>query len=287
MFQLSLRLKLIVLALFAITVPGLLCGYAVWTRHGANTTGSSLVHGTQATRLTTITMPRLQDLFVPFLLVVPLQATVTWQNDDVVGHLIATTTQADHFLNQEAFSLYASPGQRVQFTFSRPGLYHYYDPTMSTWNRALARVAANSGTPHFPLAMDGVIWVQGHISGLPTAAINHVLAGHDDFASEFLAINQPGGITWHNFDEDAHFVGLVDGWASPVNPVDIGLYRIAGTSDVPGGATITVLFNVPGLYYYYCRNHDRVDPLSHRAQALPMASEYPIPMEGFVLVLKP
>jgi hypothetical protein len=86
-------------------------------------------------------------------------------------------------------------------------------------------------------------------------------------------------------DEDPHFVGLVEGWSAPVNPVDIGLYRIAGTDDVPGGARISVLFDTPGLYYYYCRNHDQVDPLTHRARALPMASEYPIPMEGFVLVV--
>jgi len=285
MFQLSLRLKLIIVALLTIAVPGLVCGYTVWTRHAPNTDSSSRIHGTQPSPRTTITIPRWQDLFVPFLLVVPLYATVTWQNDDAVGHLVVPTAQSEHFLNQQAFSFYVPAGQRVQFTFSQPGLYHYYDPTMSTWNTALARVVANKDTPHFPLAMDGVIWVQGHISGLSTSAINHVLASHDDFASEFLAINQPGGVTWHNFDEDTHFVGLVGGWSSPVNPVDIGLYRIGGTREVRGGANITVLFNVPGLYYYYCRNHDRVDPLTHRVQALPMASEYPIPMEGFVLVL--
>jgi plastocyanin len=284
-FQMSMRLKLIIVVLLTIAIPGLVCGYTLWTRHALNPVSSSHVYGTQPSSRTTITIPRLQDLFVPFLLVVPLYATVTWQNDDIVGHLVVTTAQADKFLNQQALSLYTPAGQRIQFTFSRPGLYHYYDPTWSTWNSGLARVAANRGTPHFPLAMDGVIWVQGHISGLPTAAINHIPAGHDDFASEFLAINQPGGVTWHNFDGDAHFVGLVEGWSSPVNPVDIGLYRIAGTGEVSGGATVTILFNVPGLYYYYCRNHDQVDPLTHRAQAKPVASEYPIPMEGFVLVL--
>jgi hypothetical protein len=63
------------------------------------------------------------------------------------------------------------------------------------------------------------------------------------------------------------------------------LYRLAGTGEVTGGGSTTVLFNTPGLYYYYCRNHDKVDPATKRAFPLPMASEYPIPMEGFVLVI--
>jgi plastocyanin len=211
--------------------------------------------------------------------------TVTWRNDDTATHVVTTTAQQNRFLNRQDFSFCIPTGGQVQFTFSQAGLYHYYDTTMSTWNTTLSRAAAKKGTPHFPLAMDGVIWIQSAIPDLPTAAINHIPAGHDEFANEFLAIAQPGGVTWHNSDEDPHFVGLVGGWPTPVNPVDIGLYRIAGTDDVPGGATVTVLFDTPGLYYYYCRNHDLVDPLTHRARALPKASEYPIPMEGFVLVM--
>ncbi len=222
---------------------------------------------------------------MPFLLVVPLHSTVTWHNDDSVAHVVATTALQSRFLNQQMFSFRVQAGRQVQFTFGQAGLYHYYDPTMSAWNSTLARVAAQPGTPHFPLAMDGVIWVQGPISDRPTAATNSIPAGHDDFTNEFLALGDHGGVTWHNFDEDPHFVGLVAGWQKPINPVDIGLYRIAGTDDVRGGEAVTVLFNTPGLYYYYCRNHDQVDPLTHRVQALPMASEYPIPMEGFVLVM--
>jgi plastocyanin len=129
--------------------------------------------------------------------------------------------------------------------------------------------------------------VQGPLHKLPQSTINFVVQGHDMFASEFIAIATNGAVTWHNLDEDPHFVGLVAGWSSPsspINPVDIGLYRIAGTDEIPGGDSITVLFTHPGLYYYYCRNHDRVDPQTHRAKPLMMASEYPIPMEGFVLV---
>jgi plastocyanin len=286
-FKRSLHLKLIMAVLLICVVLGLLWGYFLWALHPLSTSSHDRTPTKTSSALTTIAIPKAQDLFVPFLLVVPLHTTVTWHNADLVAHEVTTTAQQSHFLNPQGFSFHVPAGGQVQFTFSRAGLYHYYDPTMSSWNATFSRVAAYRGTLPFPLAMDGVIWVQGPISGLPTAVINPIPAGHDMFANEFLAIGHPGGITWHNFDEDPHFVGLVAGWSTPINPVDIGLHRIAGTNDVPGGETVTVLLDTPGLYYYYCRNHDRVDPHTHRAQALPKASEYPLAMEGFILVVGP
>jgi plastocyanin len=285
MFKLSLRLKLIKVVLLSGVVFGLIFGYPVWAHRFLGAASPDRVHTQASHLLTTITIPKTQDLFTPFLLTVPLHTAVTWRNDDTVTHVVTTTPQQNRFLNLQAFSFRIPAGKQLQITLGQAGLYHYYDTTMSTWNATLSRVAANRGAPHFPLAMDGVIWVLGPIKGLPTAAINPISAGHDNFTNEFLAISQPGGVTWHNFDADPHFVGLVSDWSTPFNPVDIGLYRIVGTDDIPGGASATVLFNMPGLYYYYCRNHSQIDPLTHRAQALPMASEYPIPMEGFVLVM--
>ena len=243
--------------------------------------------------LTTVTMAQGQDLFYPFILAVPPNSTVTWQNHDSVAHTITTTPDQTPFLNLRAFSLTAAAGQQVHFQLTQPGLYHYYDPTVATWNKADARVAARKGVPNYPLAMDGVIWVTGAISNLPSATTNRIPPMHDDFASEFLAIT-PGSISWHNFDSDPHFVALVPGWPATldpppaeINPADIGVNRIAGTDDVPGGDTITVIFSKPGLYYYYCVNHAHVDAATHRAEAFEMASEYPIPMEGFILVTDP
>jgi len=138
--------------------------------------------------------------------------------------------------------------------------------------------------------MDGVIWVKGAISNLPSATTNRIPPKHDDFQTEFLAIN-PGSVSWHNFDTDPHFLSLVPGWSDAddqpqavINPADIGINRIAGTDDVPGGDTIAVIFSKPGLYYYYCPNHAHIDAATHRAEAFKLASEYPIPMEGFILV---
>ena len=232
-----------------------------------------------------VTIPRSQDLFEPFILPVEPHTIVVWKNDDSVAHTFTTTPNHNTFLNPRSFSLTVAAGKSLQFTFTQPGIYHYYDTAASTWNTVFSRVAARKDSPRYPLAMDAVIWVRGPINGIPPATLNHIPAGHDEFANEFIAISSPGAASWHNFDEDPHFFGLAPNWPAPVNPVDVGLYRIAGTQDVPGGQTITILFNTPGLYYYYCRNHDRVDPATNRAQALTKASEYPLPMEGFILVV--
>jgi plastocyanin len=232
-----------------------------------------------------VTIPRAQDLFEPFILAIAPHTLVTWQNNDTITHRFTTTPDHKTFLNPQSFSLTLVAGKSIQFTFTQPGLYHYYDTAAATWNTTFSRVAATKGTPHFPLAMDAVIWVRGPISGLPSTAINHIPEGHDEFASEFIAISSPGAASWHNFDEDPHFFGIVPNWPAPINPVDVGLYRMAGTQDVPGGQTVTILFNMPGLYYYYCRNHDVIDVTTNRARPLTKASEYPLPMEGFVLVV--
>jgi plastocyanin len=240
--------------------------------------------------LTTVTIPQGQELFEPFILAVQPNTTVIWQNHDTATHTIMTTPEQTSFLNLHAFSLTVAAGQRVQFKLIEPGLYHYYDPTMTTWNTSDARVAANKGVPNYPLAMEGVIWVKGAISNLPSATTNRIPSMHDDFVTEFLAITA-GSVSWHNFDTDPHFVALVPGWEASgdpsqaeINPADVGVNRIAGTADVPGGDTITVIFSKPGLYYYYCVNHAHIDAATHRAEAFKSASEYPIPMEGFILV---
>jgi plastocyanin len=285
---------LVVVLVFDLVVGGIL-GAVLGPTLFANrntTPGASAPHTKTSPSQTTVTIAQGQGLFEPFILAVAPNTTVTWQNNDTVAHTIVTTPDQTPFLNLHAFSLTVAAGQRAGFKLVQPGLYHYYDPTMAAWNRADARVAANKGVPNFPLAMDGVIWVKGAISNLPSATTNRIPPSHDDFVSEFLAIT-PGSVSWHNFDSDPHFVALVPGWSAisdppqvpaDINPTDIGVNRIAGTDDVPGGDTITVIFSKPGLYYYYCVNHAHIDAATHRAEAFKGASEYPIPMEGFLLV---
>lgn len=234
-----------------------------------------------------VTIPKGQGLFSPFILAVKPNTIVTWQNNDSVSHTIMTTWDQSTFLNPQAFSLRADAGQKVAFTFTRSGLYDYFDNTRAKWVDADQRVKANTGVPNFPLAMEGVIWVQGHMSGLPSSADNVIPNGKDEFTTDFIAIKQGGTVVWHNRDTDKHFVAVVYGWSVPINPADIGPYQIKGTQAAPPtGAIIAVTFTTPGLYYYYyCSAHADVNGTWHRAQARKDASEAPIPMEGFVLVV--
>jgi plastocyanin len=284
-----LHIRIVVLVFAVGSAIGVVVGPTLFARQsGSTSAGTELSH---MAPLTTVTISRSQGVFEPFILKVQPNTTVTWRNNDRVAHVFMTTPDQSPFLNVEAFSLHVAAGGRVHFTFRQPGLYHYYDTTMATWNAAVARVAAKKGVPQFPLAMDGVIWVQGSISNLPSGATNHIPDGHDDFASEFIAL-KTGLVAWHNLDTDPHFISVVGGWSVPhnpsqagINPTDVGLNRIDGTATVPGGDTINLLFRTPGLYYYYCANHARINTTLHRVEALPVTSEYPIPMEGFVLVV--
>jgi plastocyanin len=232
-----------------------------------------------------ITIPESKNLFEPFILPVELGTTVTWQNNDAHAHPFTTTADHNTFLNRQSFSFNVAAGKSVRFTFTRPGLYHYFETRLDSWNSAFSRVVAGAKKVNYPLAMDGIIWVQGPIANLPSTTLNYVLKGHDDFAYEFLAVRRDGVVTWHNLDADAHFVGPVSGWPYPLNPADFGSYRLSGTDAMPGGEFTSVLFHTPGLYYYYCRNHDQVDAVDNRVYPLAVASDFPIPMEGFVLVV--
>ena len=232
-----------------------------------------------------VTIPPGQELFVPFILAIQPNTMVTWQNDDTISHTIMTTWDQSNFLNPQAFSLTAAAGQTVSFTFTRPGIYDYFDHAKARWVDADQRVKAEASVPHFPLAMEGIIWVQGPIRALPSAATNLIPNGKDDFMTDFIAITAGGTVSWHNSDTDEHFVDLVYSWSGPINPAEIGPYPVKGTQEAPpAGETATVTFPMPGLYYYYCSAHADVNVTWHRAQAHQDASEFPIPMEGFVLV---
>lgn len=287
MLKAPMRLSVVIAVLVADLVLGVVIGVVLGTTIFApnRSPASTRVATPIPLPLPTVTIPQGQDSFEPFILPVKPNTTVTWKNNDAMAHSIVTTPDQNNFLNLQAFSLNVAAGQSVTFTFKMPGLYHYYDNTLSRWDTATARVAAKKWVSHFPLAMDGVIWVQGPISNLPSGGTNRIPNMHDDFATEFMAINQGGTMSWHNFDTDPHILAQVPGWTAPINPAQIGINRIAGTDDVPGGDTVTLIFNTPGLYYYYCANHAQIDTTWHRAQAFKMASEYPIPMEGFVLVV--
>ncbi len=233
----------------------------------------------------TVVIPQAQDIFVPFILPVQMHATVTWHNDDVVPHTIVTTPENDVYLNVQTITLTVQPHQTVSLKLDHAGLYHYYDSQFATWDSSYQRVAPNKGVPKFPMEMDGVIWVQGNIPNLPASAANAVVHLKDQILHNFVAIKTGGSVSWHNYDTDAHFFQTVLGYDAPINPVDVGINNLLGSdASPPDGETRSITFDQPGLYYYYCFTHAEVDPITLRVIAKDMASEYPIQMEGFVLV---
>ena len=90
----------------SLLIPVLLTyiGPLIWAHHSLNTSSPGPLRTQTPPRPAIITIPREEDLFVPFLLVVPLHTPVTWRNDDTVAHLVTTTAQQSRFLNRQAFS---------------------------------------------------------------------------------------------------------------------------------------------------------------------------------------
>jgi plastocyanin len=210
---------------------------------------------------------------------------VTWTNHDAVDHTITTTPDKTAYLNPAPLSLSVPAGGSVSYTFTKPGLYQYFDTTMATWNGDIHRVKANDGAPSYLLAMEGIVWVQGPIADLSSSVTNPI-PGKDEFASDFLAIKQGGTVAWYNADTDKHVIALVPGWGGQINPTALSSGVIEGTDDAPpNGETKMMTFGTPGLYYFYCSAHASIQATWRRAVAHPDASEQPIPMEAFVLVV--
>ena len=235
--------------------------------------------------LAVVTIPAGQDVFDPYIMPVQSGEPVTWHNADGVAHTLTTVPQQSNFLNPITFALTLAPGQTASVTLTRPGIYYYYDTTEGSWDVTAHRVLPNQGLPRYPMSMEGIIWVQGAIPGLPAHVANSVVHLHDQIAQFIVAVRTGGTVSWQNFDTDAHFFQTVLGWDAPINPVEVGIYNLLGEDAMPPlGQTRSLTFDKPGLYYYFCFTHATVDPVLLRVYARPIASEYPIAMDGFVLV---
>ena len=108
-----------------------------------------------------VTIPQGQDLFTPFILAVQPNTIVTWQNNDSVSHTIMTTWDQSTFLNPQAFSLSAAAGQKVSFTFTKPGLYYYYCSAHADVNLTWHRIQAHKDASEAPIPMEGFVLVVG------------------------------------------------------------------------------------------------------------------------------
>lgn len=267
-------------------IPGLLAGLGALALAVALLSGCGLDANAAHAPRPVVTIPTGEQVFAPFIVVTQPHVPVTWTNADGVAHRIVTTPDRTAYLNPAPLALDIPAGKSASFSFTAPGLYDYYDPAQANWDGVEHRVAAKPGVPRFPLAMEGVIWVQGPVAAVGETATNPI-PGKDEFASDFLAVREGGTVAWYNADTDKHNVALVPGWVGGVNPTtDAAPALLDGSDDAPpNGQTKTTTFTTLGLYYYYCSLHASVDQTWHRAVALPTASERPLPMETFVLVV--
>src|SRR5579859_3458136 len=101
-----------------------------------------------------VTIPSSRNLFEPFILPVKPGTVVIWQNNDAQPHPFTTTPESNTFLNRQNFSFNLTAGASAHFTFTKPGLYHYFETRLDSWNSALARVVAGNKKINYPLSME-------------------------------------------------------------------------------------------------------------------------------------
>src|SRR5579872_5097706 len=107
MLKIPLRLAIVSAVLLSGLGIGVTLGAVIYAAHTSHAVPAT---PDKKAQLTTITMPRAQDLFEPFILPVPLHATVTWKNDDTVTHIFTTTPDKNIFLNPQSFSFTVAAG---------------------------------------------------------------------------------------------------------------------------------------------------------------------------------
>ena len=261
----------------------------------------STAAGEHATGALDATITVTNGRFMPFIQVIHSGQVLHWVNTDAVAHQVRTTPppgpikgdtsgltlNTSLYLNPSAFSISIQAGHTLDQSLQTPGLYDYYDASFAQWNSDHNRVQALTDMPNFPVAMEGILWVQGPISGMSDHVRNGVITGEDEFVFDFVAVPAGGTVSFQNFDIDQHAIDFATKWSAPIDPATItaGPVTIDGIDGAPPhGQTVTFTFKTPGLYYYYCPIHADLDPVTKRAVAHADASEYPLAMEGFILV---
>lgn len=219
--------------------------------------------------------------FSPFIQVVPVNTTVAFINNDVVGHNIINTLNSNSFLNPVAYGMTLLPHTQQETTFTAPGIYDIYDNVFATYNDAEQRVTALPQSPvaPYPLAIEGILWVQGDISGLSATADATINTNTHNIDNNFLAITKGGSIAWHNDSTTAVTLQPVPGWQAPINPVALPPITIAGL------ATVNQTYSTPGLYYFYSPTYADINQTLHRAVSRSTSADFPVAFEGFVLVV--
>lgn len=212
----------------------------------------------------TVSLPG--DYFKPYALSVNVGDTVQFVNSDTDTHTVVSTPDAP-----AAIELTTEGGKSASFTFSKPGIYHYYCTLHALMDSNSNMVKAIKTADQFPGAMDGFIFVTGKDMNLPSTAT--VTMPGDYFAPVALMVKAGAVVSFVNKDTDLHTVVTVPG-----APADVELAT-------KGGETATFTFTKPGLYFYYCTMHALYDDKSGLVKSVPGTDVYPAPMQGLIMVV--
>ena len=233
---------------------------AIWVGAGSSAAPARAAVGTAA-----ITMPA--DRFVPFAQTVNVGDTVSWQNKDGDLHTVVTVPGNA----PEALNLTVKPAATATFTFTKPGLYWYYCNLHATWDAGSNQVKAMSTVDDPSQPMEGTILVLGAGSA---AAPAQVVTPGDAFSPFVTTVTAGSTVTWKNTDADIHTVTSAPGNA----PAPIAL-------TLKPGASGSMTFTTPGLYWYYCNLHATWDAETAQVSANATSDEPSEPMMGVVAVL--
>jgi plastocyanin len=222
--------------------------------HGSGTAGAGAAGA--------VTIPG--DSYNPAVVVIDVGQTVTWVNKDTDPH-VSTTVPG----TPASFTLVHPAGKSASFTFTKAGIYPYYCLDHATFNPTLRRAVARKEADTFPVAMEGLIVVKGPgLTGAPSATIK--IAG-GPYAPDIAVVRAGGKVTWINDDHTAHTAMFV-GAGTPK------LTLAAGKS---GSAT----FAKPGVYFFYDARFATYNAKLGLAAAKKGAPNFPVAMQGYVVVL--
>lgn len=251
------------------------CGTAIGHARQTSANNATASATVQTSAPYTITMPS-NDIFTPYIAIIPAGAPINWINADTVLHtVIGGPTSGGGVINPQPFQLVLQPGDVQTMTLRSPGLYYYYCGAHAT-PIADGRAASMANTRAYPLAMDGFIDIVGSgLSGLTTSAVTMTNAG--DFSPWMTVVDRGASVTWTNATHESTTIATTRAQSS-LNPTPLAI-------QVQPGASVTQVMSVPGVYDYYSTQAATLNTIWNRPSARPGAPGYPSPMEGVILVL--
>jgi plastocyanin len=204
------------------------------------------------------------DYYIPTSVTIEVGQAVTWLNKDSDPHVSTSAPGAPL-----TFTLVHVPGKPSSFTFSKAGVYPYYCVDHATYNMKLHRVVARKESDLFPIAMEGLIVVGGpELRGNPSASVT---ISRSAYAPDVDVVKTGGKVTWTNADTTEHAVTIV-GTGGPALAL-------------PAGKSQSVSFAKPGVYLFYDQRYATYNPKVGLAAAKKGAPNYPVALQGFVVVL--